>query len=590
MNQLTFSSYVNLVSRIFTISTFSFALATQAGAEPLKIDIQPLNHGEQKFTLSNPSFTVNNDDTPFGVNLSKVTVINKSEGVELNSNALSAQLQKYLQQPLSPKLIAEIRTAITLYFGFIDRPFVSVIIPPQEISGGELTVEYIPFKVGTKTVEGNDWTPAQHILDGIHINAGDEIDSDQLIEDLNWLNLNPYRNLTAVFEPGAKAGTTNIILRADEEKPWSVWTGFDTPGTKIANSQRIYLGFDRANIPFLNHQIGYQITLSPSALNNFSFLNLNKKDGYIAHSLSYFAPIEYSNGARHKVKFQASFAQSFSTGVPFAQENNSMQFYGEYAVPLPLVGTVRSEAYGALDVKSQKNDTLFGGVVATSKSLDIVQFIAGLRGSFTTPIGIDHARAPCKKCDLGHGNFNVRLVGSPGGIGANNSNAAFVASSTNPAAKARYAYIYGQVDHTNPIWANFVWYNKLAFQSSFSLLPNVEQFALGGANSVRGYLPAEAAGENGFSFTSQLYTPPVTFSGEFDQLQDRLRFFGFVDTGFVQSKTKNTSTQLLSTGAGINYKISEGFNGTLTLSRALKAGPVTNAGDTQVSFGFRMNF
>lgn len=579
-----------------------------ANAETQNLATFSVSHGEQRTNLSNPSTELSQDDTPFGVNLNQITIISKANadqttaanviqnidlsraGAALQSQNLRRKLQPFLQQPLSPKLISEIRAAITLYFGDINRPFVSVYIPPQEISQGELKIEYIPFQIAKKIVEGNVWTDSQYLLDGINIQAGDEINSEQLIEDLNWLNLNPYRNLTAVFEPGQKPGTTNIILRSNEKKAWSIWAGYNNSGSDGANPNRFFAGFDLANLPYIDHQFGYQLTADPKAIKNLGFFGLNKKDGAFSHSINYFAPITYANGWRHKANIQASIGQSYVTGAPFSQENNTVQIYAEYATPLPLIGSIRSEAYGAIDLKRLHNITDFGGTIITDQTMDIAQFVGGIRGSFSTPIGFTSVATPCVKCNLGHGNFNFRLIGSPGGISNNNSNAAFAGMSGNPAATSRYTYIYGQIDHRTPMGGNFVWTSKLSFQGALSPLPNIEQMSLGGTTAVRGYRPGEGAGETGFVLTNEISFPPVTFSGEPDPLHDRLKIFGFVDTGISINKATNATTHFLSVGAGFDYSIRDNVNISFAAARALKDGTVTKYGDMQVFGGVKIKF
>lgn len=577
------------LSIVVAVLAMSFSTQSFAVDSP-KVAHVPLTHGEQKFELSNSLLTAIGDERPLGINLAKINVVNAGTG-DLNQNAkLASRLAPYLSQPLSFKLMAQIRVTITDYFRSIDRPFVSVVIPPQEISGGELRIEYTPYVIGTKTSQGNVWTKDSRILDGVHVQPNQEINSDVLIEDLNWLNLNPYRNLEAVFEPGEQAGTTNIILRSKEQKPWSIWAGYNNLGSNGANPHRLFFGFDVANKPLIDHQFNYQYSASPNVYKSLRLLGLGKKDGYLSHSVNYFAPIEYANGTRHKVNLQASFSESYTTGAPFSEEYLTIQAYGEYVVPLPLVASIRSEIFGAVDYKHQINETDFGGVTINSKTLDIVQFVAGLRGSFNTPIGFTHARSRCAECNLSHGDFNLRLIASPGGLTTNNSNAAFATMSGNPAASSSYIYAVGQINHSITLPGNFTWRTHLAGQWGNKSLPNIEKFTLGGTHAVRGYQPGEFAGDSGFTFKNELLWPPVSFGGEGHKLNDRLTFWGFVDTGIAYNKTNNTSTQFLSAGAGLDYTIGSKFILTFAFSNALKDGPVTKAGDKQVFGGIKIRY
>lgn len=590
MNKFIISKFNN--PAIFTfIAALIILMSSSSNAVDLaKITHAPLIHGEQKYDYKSGSLNSQGDGNSLGVNLTEINII-KTGSDELNqTGALATKLKPYLQQPLSFKLMAQVRRAITEYFRSIDRPFVSVVIPPQEISNGKLRVEYTPYVIGSRSTIGNVWTTDSRILNNVHAQPNQEIDSDVLIEDLNWLNLNPYRNLEAIFEPGETTGTTNLILRSKEQKPWSVWTGYANSGSNGASPHRFYVGFDVANIPSIDHQFSYQYTASPDVYKSLRMFGLQKKDGYLSHAANYFAPIEYADGTRHKINLQAGFAQSYSKGSPFSQEYTSLQTYGEYAIPLPLVATVRSEIFGAIDYKHQISNTDFGGKTVNSKSINIMQFVAGVRGSFNTPIGFGHARSRCRECDISQGDFDLRVVASPGGLTTNNSNAAFAAMSNNPTASSRYIYAVGKINHTITLPANFKWRSKLSAQWSNKSLPDIEKFTLGGVSGVRGYQSGEFLGDKGFTFKNELVWPPVTASGEGHSLNDRLSLWAFIDTGMAYNTTNSTSAHFLSAGVGLDYRIGPKFTVSLAFSNALKDGPTTKAGTKQLFGGFKIRY
>lgn len=607
MKKLTLSKCVNFVLRITFTSILVSATSTSVQAETLTPTSTTISHGGQKFELSNSSLDIAADDRPFGVNLTKITLVNQrdahkdtafnADGVDLSRAGILLQtpniislLKPFIGKPLSVKLVSQLRAEITFYFRQIDRPLVDVIIPPQEISGGALRIDYIPFVIGERRVEGNEWTEDKHILDALHFEVGEEIDSEILIDDLNWLNLNPYRNLVAVFEPGQKAGTTNIILRSQEAKPWTVWAGYNNAGSRNSDPHRIYAGFDVANLPFIDHQFNYQLTTSPTTLGNGGIFGLSKKDGYFSHYANYYAPIVYGNGWRHKLNLQASYTQGRTSNAPFTKDNKTQQVYGEYAMPLPLFSTIRSEAYGAVDYKHLTNLTEFGGLQISAKTLDIAQFVVGLRGSFSTPFGFSQSGQTCDRCNLGRGNFDIRLVASPGGFGTNNKDAAFINMANNVAATARYNYIYGKIDHVMPLPARFKWKSAFAFQLSNDFLPAGEQLAMGGTRSVRGYLSGEVAGENGFTLSNELSLPPISLLGKALNANDSLTAYGFVDMGMSFDKTTGKRTDLLGVGGGLDYRFNSNFTASMAISRALKTGPITNIGDTQIAGGFKISF
>ena len=75
-------------------------------------------------------------------------------------------------------------------------------------------------------------------------------------------------------------------------------------------------------------------------------------------------------------------------------------------------------------------------------------------------------------------------------------------------ASANYFYVRGDLRHTQALgkWSVLA---KMSGQAASGPLISNEQFAAGGADSVRGYLEAEALGDAGAQGTLELHTPPL---------------------------------------------------------------------------------
>ncbi|MFX5085227.1 POTRA domain-containing protein, partial [Acinetobacter baumannii] len=61
---------------------------------------------------------------------------------------LRAALSGFIGQPLSMALIADAQAAIAGVYREASHPFVSVSIPPQEVTAGTLTLRVIEFALG----------------------------------------------------------------------------------------------------------------------------------------------------------------------------------------------------------------------------------------------------------------------------------------------------------------------------------------------------------------------------------------------------------------------------------------------------------
>lgn len=586
------------------ISLLSYAsFSASAHAQAVESYPAPVLTPERTGVLPQVALEGSDDATPLGVDLRGIAIIDKRQaaaqsgtadapidlsraGPLLQDAAFAARLEPFVGKPLSRKLIFDIRAEVTRYFRQINRPLVAVTIPPQEISTGVLRLEVLPFQVGKKRAEGNIWTPDDHLLKTVRSASGEEIASDELIEDINWLNLNPYRKLGVVFEPGAKPGTTDIIIRSDEQKPWSVYAGYRNSGSRKDDLDRLFAGFNIANIPFLDDQLSYQLTASPTVIESGDIFDLEGTKGFLSHSLSYFAPLTYPNGWRHKLQLEAGYIQSFNDLTsPFTQFNRTLQLYGEYAIPLNSRSSIIREFYGAIDFKQQQNDTFFANIPVSETTLDIVQFVAGVRGNFTTPLGWSKAGAGNKnqaRRTRGQGSFDLRFVVSPGGLGSRNSDAAFAAASGDADASASYVYLYGSVNHVTPLPRKFSWDTEIAFQLSNEALPSLEQFSYGGYNSVRGYLTNEASGDNGIMLRNDLVFPGFELLGASGKVNDWLTPYAFVDVGHSTDRFAGTTSNLASIGLGLDYQLQSNLSATLTYSHILRDGTETEAGDSTI--------
>ena len=588
-----------------TLLVLPFASLPMNVAYAQTVEQNPAPVVTQRPIASLPDQTLESSDdaTPLGVDLRRIVIVDQRQSPLVNEIASDAvdvslagpllqdaqfidRLEPFVGQPLSPKLIFDIRAEVTLYFRQINRPLVAVTVPPQEISSGILRLEVLPFQVGETRAEGNQWTPDTYLLGNVRNAPGDEIASDKLLEDINWLNLNPYRNLGVVFEPGAKPGTTDIIIRSDERKPWTIYSGYRNSGSREDDRDRVFAGFNVANFPLIDHQLSYQVTASPDVVASGRVFDLDDTNGYVSHSLSYFAPLSYANGWRHKLRFEASYIETFDELTdPFTQSNRTFQFYGEYAVPLARRGTVTPEVYAAFDFKRQENEVLFARFPLSETTLDVVQLVWGIRGDFTTSMrwGTTHRdNLDQRRGTGGQGAYDLRLVFSPGGLNSKNDDAAFVAATGNPDASSRYWYLYGFANHAAPLGYGLSRKTEVAFQLSNQTLPSLEQFSYGGYNSVRGYLTNEASGDDGIVIRNDLVFPSFEMLGANSQIRDQLTPYAFVDFGLSRDRFSDTTSELASAGLGFDYQLDRNLSATLTYSRILLDGDETSAGDIGV--------
>ncbi len=600
----------NYKARILTRSLSAMVLSVAFGgvAATQVIEKHPAKtaQGKTSQNLPYPTLKGSHDDSEFGVQLKQLVVVDTrvssdmtsfADSVDLSrlgdllqSASLRTHLQTFIGQPLSQKLMFDIRAAVTQHYRAINRPLVVVTVPPQELTNGRLQIDVLPFKLGEKKVETNGsakvWTPSEYINRNMRVEEGDDIDSVALIDDINWLNLNPYRNANVIFEPGTKAGTTNLIIRTDEQKPWSIYSGYSNSGSRRDDRHRFFSGFNVANLPFTDAQLGYQFTGSSRSLAKGKVTGLDSQRGLVSHSGSFFLPLSYGNGWRHKINLNANYAQSFTPLItPFMQDNRTTSIYADYAVQLPRIGTLSAEVYGGVDFKHQKNDVYFSGVLSKSTKQDIANLIAGSRGQFVTPFGFIKKDSAMP----GRASFDMRIIASPGGLTRDNVDEVFIETSGNPLARARYAYLYAELSHIAPLPKGYSLSHSLKAQIATNRLPAVEHFSLGGDQSLRGYLSNEHSGDSGISLQTTIYAPAFELFGAKKNVTDSLKPFAFLDLGRTGA-IGAASMSLASIGAGFSYQFNKNTFLSAYYGYALLDGSQTKSGDGSASMRLTMRY
>ena len=209
---------------------------------------------------------------------------------------------------------------------------------------------------------------------------------------------------------------------------------------------------------------------------------------------------------------------------------------------------------------------------------------------FNTPISyfnLSFAHTSMWRFDGGHQFFWTSSL-NMGPRDAGNSDAEFA----NKRYRGRSNYFYLKSDAS----ARFAlpWKTSLRVSASgqFAADPIIanEQFSIGGADSVRGYLEAEELGDIGVRSSVELGAPPLNF---FEQGLT-LDSFVFFDIGRVSTLnplgSEDSNSSLKSWGAGLNVFGFDHVSGSVAWARPLWDGTRTRAGDARWHFSVRGNW
>lgn len=459
----------------------------------------------------------------------------RAEGVEIPGGLkhLADQLKKnFLFRALSLEDFQEIKKTIILYYRHHNRPVVDVEIPDQDVTEGVIQVIIHEAKLGKVAARGNRYFSSKSLEKGISLKPGKPVEMSRLIQDLQWINRNPFREVDAVFTPGAENGTTDIDLVTKDRWPYRFYTGCDDTGLLDTGLLRWFLGTNMGNLWGAGHQFSYQFTTGTSA------------HEFYAHSAQYTAPLPWRHilfvfGGYSAIHAHLQFP--FESG--FHSSGSSSQASLRYEIPLwPARNFINEFSFG-FDFKRTNNSLSFFGTPVFGKNVNISQLMAGYNSGY----------------EGSYAKFNLTLEAyyNPGPLLDDESNVDF--QSLRPNARNRYCYVRGSffpIVRIPQLGDMYIYTNFRGQFSTTNLLAS-EQFGVGGYDTVRGYNENELNGDSSFVFNFELRSPQIHLCKLKGKKRDSLQFLLFFDYGKVWLHTPVTGEvsqkAIDSVGPGIRY-------------------------------------
>ena len=515
------------------------------------------------------------DATPLGVKVQGIVLIGANDrarqagnikGVDvsqvsgIDAAALREQLTPFIDRPLSRKLIAEVQVAVAAGYREAGRPFVSVTLPPQEVSSGVLQLRVILFKVADIKVTGA--APEKYTQGRIRLVPGQEIDARKLETDLDWANRNPFRQVEAVFGPGKDLGLTDVDIQVTNRKPWQVYAGYANSGTRLTDRNRHYVGASGA--PFADIATSYQLTGSGDFWMDDGLLRRPDDAKYVSQAGRLLTPL----GLRTSLEVVGDHVQTNE------RPNNLFRIKTQTSQASAIVRTALSDLVpaatgdllGGVELKHQLRTTIFDGTPVAEGSADVAQLVVGWNGRWSD--------------NLGANTLDVRFKSNPGGILPGNNSLAWSAFTNGRVTDAQTSFITLEFSRIMPLAKGLSLKSDVTVLASSKPLPDTERISLGGIHAVRGYVTEDGAVDQAVVVRNSLYVPvpglPAWVPGTLAPLL-------FADVGWGRDLFFRRDSTLSSVGAGFDFAAGTNFNSKLLAARAMTDGLHTPAGSWRVS-------
>jgi len=143
--------------------------------------------------------------------------------------------------------LQEVAGQVTKYYRDHGLILAQAFIPAQEVSSGEVTIQVLEGKLGAVRVEGNKYYDAKVLTRPFRNLIGGPVVKDQVEESLLRITGYAGLNAQAVFSAGSDVGTTDLVLRVQQEQRLGLDASVDNHGSRFSGEYRGTVGLTSYN-------------------------------------------------------------------------------------------------------------------------------------------------------------------------------------------------------------------------------------------------------------------------------------------------------------------------------------------------------
>jgi len=442
-----------------------------------------------------------------------------------------------------------------------------VDIPEQEVSEGIVRLRVTEGLLARVRVRGERYFSGRQILAQLPaLELGQTPNLPALSKQVAVLNAETAdRTVTPVLEAGSTPGTMDVDLDVKDQLPLHGSVQFDNRHTADTVPNRVTGSLSYDNLWQAQHSLSLVYQTAPSDPRND-----------VIESATYLAPL----GGPNSVSFSYSRTSSNVLALGTLGVLGSGDIYGAH---WDRAMTISDASAGALDLgadfKHVNTEVLPNPTNGTSTTA-VTAPVKYINWSGTYA---ENWRLPTNTLAMSLGiNYGVQ--------GLENYETEFENARYQASPSYLYLRLSGQATQNLPFGVSLL--GRFTGQWSDSPLINNEQFSLGGVDTVRGYLEAEALGDTGIAGSFELHLPDLGqhLVPAFNQLYTYAFVDGGVATLLDPLPAQFARLSLWSTGAGVRFVNPWGLTGALDYAIPMVFGVQTKKGDSHVDFSVRYGF
>ena len=459
-------------------------------------------------------------DAPLSKQLKLYVEKIKLDGNTIFSDAeLSALIKDYEHREINSGELEGLRQAITLHYinhGYINS---GAVIPDQQVADGIITIQIVEGRLEDIHIRGNQRLKSSYLSDRILLGTEPPLNVDAISKALQLLQQNPRLDqLHANLIPGATPGEAALDVEIQEAQSFHLWVGAD-------NTRPPSVGGEQGLVRGLHQNLsGRGDTLSFEA--DFT-------EGLKAFDISYTIPITPSD-TELKLWYVRNDSKVVERPFNDLDIKSDERSFG-IALNHPVYRTLNTTLTLGVGLDLRKSNTE----------------LLGKRFSFTPAADNGQTSLTVVRLTQEWLNRHRRQV-----IAARSTFSfgidAFDATVNGEDEDGKFFSWLGQLQWAHRLGER----NQLILRSDVQLasdsLPSLEQFAVGGLNTVRGYRENRQVTDQGVSATLE-FRYPVWSSKEG---RGTVQLVPFYDVGSVWNRSRTTSgpQYFSSLGAGVRWE------------------------------------
>ena len=445
-----------------------------------------------------------------------------------SSDELSTITASYLNRELTSEQLEEVRRIITAFyveFGYMNS---GAILPDQDVKNGVVTFQIIEGALSDIKLRGkNRWLRDSYVTDRLWRSASPPLRIAKLKEGLLLLRQDPnVKQINAELRPGTKPGDSYLDVYLQEEQPFRLGLQVDNHRPPSVGAEEIVLFGADYDLTGNGDLLEFSYGIAHNGRDGFEFSGSQDESG------SYTLPI-HSSGTTIKV-----FGSRNDTSIveePFAilGITNNLTRYG-VTLRQPVYQTVNRELALGVTFERDHNEAFFLGQPATG---DVVP------GSVNGKIDASVLRFTQEWLDRSQS--QVLALRSTFNVGID----AFGITDHGTDRGAKFFSWLGQCQYVRRLFntPNLI-VLRTDGQWTGEPLSALEQFSVGGANSVRGYRENQLVRDRGFVSSIEGRVPILSKAG--GAILQLAPFFDCGGAWTLGSKTPSPET-IYSSGIGI---------------------------------------